>query len=59
MLKDEGTRRFIKWRINEETAYREVIKTDEHKYFFHWSQPQVEKLKGGFNSLICILFSLL
>jgi hypothetical protein len=52
MLRDNDTRQFIKWQINEEAIYREVLKTDEHKYFFDWNLPQENKLKSRFHSLI-------
>jgi hypothetical protein len=34
LLRDNGTRSSLMWKIEEEVKIRKVVKTDEHKYFF-------------------------
>jgi hypothetical protein len=52
LLRNDDTRLFMNWQIKEEAIFRQVIRTQEHNYFFDWKLPQKSKLKGGFHSFI-------
>jgi hypothetical protein len=52
-LRDDDTRRFIKWQLNREAEEKKITKSEEREYFFDWKASEVTPLiKGGYHSMI-------
>jgi hypothetical protein len=52
-LRDEDTRRFIKWQFNREIEIRNIEKTDHSEFFFDWNTSGPNPaIKGGFHSMV-------
>jgi hypothetical protein len=52
-LRDDDTRRFIKWQLDREGEEKEITKSEEREYFFDWKASGVTPLiKGGYHSII-------
>ncbi|GMO20767.1 MAG: hypothetical protein Ta2E_11950 [Mycoplasmoidaceae bacterium] len=51
-LKNDETKEFAKWLMNEEIGDRKIETEENGKYFFNWKHINGEGIKGRFHSLM-------